>query len=74
MSAKKRTTQRVVSLIEVRRLVADYIGSEGCDCCRGAAHPEHQTALAKLLKVKPYSDDSGHNFGAYSTPTPAKET
>lgn len=52
----------------VRTAVADYIRSEGCSCCRDRqAHEEHTEALAKLLDVKPYDDNSGYDFAPYRT-------
>lgn len=52
---------------EIRRLVADYMGSEGCNCCRGDDHDKHAEALGKLLKVKKYEDGSGYDFRRYRT-------
>ena len=47
----------------VRRAVADYMRSEGCNCCRDQeAHTENEKRLAKLLGVARYSDGSGYNF------------
>jgi len=58
---------------DVRRAVADYIGSEGCSCCQGSNHDEHKAALAKLLNVKKYSDGSGYYFSLHKTkPTDGK--
>ena len=50
---------------KVRQAIADYMSSEGCDCCRGADHDKHAEVLAKLLKVPKYSDSSGHDFGRF---------
>jgi hypothetical protein len=51
---------------ELRRAVADYIGSEGCDCCEGPDHRgAHLDRLAKLLDVPPYADGSGWDFGQF---------
>lgn len=47
---------------EVRRLLADYMWSEGCSCCQGDNHDKHKAALAKLLKVPRYKDGSGYDF------------
>ena len=42
----------MVPAAEVRRLVADYMRSEGCSCCRDHdAHRAHTDALGKLLRV-----------------------
>lgn len=53
---------------EIRRLVADYMGSEGCSCCRGDDHEEHAEALGKALKVRKYEDGIGYNFAPYRSP------
>lgn len=51
---------------EIRRLIADYMRSEGCTCCRDTeAHEKHAEALAKALKVQKYSDGSGYDFARY---------
>ena len=52
---------------EVRAAVANYIYSEGCSCCQGADHGEHEKKIAKLLSVPKYEDGSGYNFGKYKT-------
>ncbi|WP_315731707.1 MULTISPECIES: hypothetical protein [unclassified Bradyrhizobium] len=53
---------------ELRRLVADYMHSEGCSCCRDInAHEEHAAALAKILKVPAYADGSGFDFYQFRT-------
>jgi hypothetical protein len=52
-------------LAVVRQAVADYMYSEGCSCCRGSSHDEDAARLAKLLKVKKYSDGSGYDFYRY---------
>lgn len=54
---------------DIRRLVADYMRSEGCTCCRDTdAHEKHAEALAKALKVQKYSDGSGYDFPRYRSP------
>lgn len=55
---------------EVRQAVADYIGSEGCSCCRGSKHEAHAKRLAQLLGVPRYRDGSGYNFGKFETQEP----
>lgn len=58
---------------KVRRALADYITSEGCDCCRdGPAHERAAAELAKLLLVPKYSDSSGHDFQRFRTRTKTK--
>jgi len=52
---------------DVRRAVADYMSSEGCDCCRDiTTHPEHAERLAKLLNVPRYSD-GGRDWQRFQT-------
>jgi hypothetical protein len=54
---------------EIRRLIADYMRSEGCTCCRDTeAHEKHAEALAKALKVRKYDDGSGYDFAHYRSP------
>lgn len=54
--------------IAIRRLVADYMSSEGCSCCRDiSAHEKHAAALAKALRVKKYGDGSGYDFARYAS-------
>jgi hypothetical protein len=54
---------------EIRRLIADYMRSEGCTCCQDReAHAEHAEALAKMLKVRKYEDGSGYDFAYYRSP------
>jgi hypothetical protein len=53
---------------EIRRLIADYMRSEGCTCCRDEdAHEKHAEALAKALHVRKYGDGSGYDFAHYRT-------
>lgn len=55
-----------VSKALMRRLVADYMYSEGCTCCQDvAAHEAHKKALAEALDVPPYPDGSGYDFYAF---------
>lgn len=52
--------------VEMRRLIADYMSSEGCSCCRNTdAHERHTEALAKTLHVRKYSDGSGYDFAKH---------
>jgi len=52
----------------IRNALADYIGSEGCSCCRNEeAHTEAKKRLAELLEVPLYSDGSGYNFGLFKS-------
>lgn len=63
-----------IDIKAIRRAVADYMSSEGCSCCRDIdAHYRHAGELAKLLRVKKYSDGSGYDFTAYRTKEPIKQ-
>lgn len=50
------------SFAEIRKAVADYVGSEGCNCCSGSDHEEHKDHLGELLDIPKYSDGSGYDF------------
>lgn len=52
---------------KIREALANYISSEGCDCCRGYDHEQHADVLGKLLNIPKYSDGSGYNFYKYKT-------
>lgn len=55
-------------LEEMRRLFADYVYSEGCECCQDIKpHDVAANKLGKLLDVEKYDDDSGYNFSKYRT-------
>lgn len=61
-----------VSIRTVRRILADYMQSEGCSCCRNdEPHEKAEAKLAKLLGVPKYSDGSGFNFNRFAT-TPTR--
>lgn len=51
----------------IRQAVADYMQSEGCSCCEGSDHAEHEARLAKLLRVPRYKDGSGYDFPKFRT-------
>lgn len=52
-----------------RNALADYMGSEGCSCCRSEErHDEAAKRLAALLRVPQYSDASGFNFRKFASP------
>ena len=60
--------QRTISLIEIRRAVADYMWTEGCGCCCDIRdHRKHEEQLAKLLHVPEYDDGSGYDFPRFRT-------
>ena len=55
-------------LKEIRQALADYIQSEGCNCCRNEKpHNEALKILAKMLNVPMYDDKSGYNFNKFAT-------
>ena len=59
---------KTIPLREIRRAVADYMGSEGGSCCRQMEeHDEHEEILGKLLEVPRYKDLSGRNFAKFRT-------
>lgn len=63
-----RRIAEMVPIPVVRRAIADYMRSEGCDCCQDIeAHKKHAKILAELLGIDPYDDDSGYNFGKYES-------
>lgn len=52
----------------LRTAVADYMQSEGCDCCQNKTkHDEAERMLAGLLNVPMYSDGSGYDFNQFAT-------
>ena len=52
---------------KLRTAIANYMFSEGCDCCQGDDHKGHKAVIAGLLGVPMYSDGSGHDFTAFRT-------
>lgn len=56
-----------VELESIRRLVADYMYSEGCSCCRGSDHEKHKEHIALTLRVPQFKDKSGWNFYKFRT-------
>lgn len=52
---------------QIRQTIADYMQSEGCNCCRDIeGHKKHEEKLAKLLGVPKYKDGSGYNFNKFA--------
>lgn len=50
----------------MRNVIADYMWSEGCSCCRDTdAHEENTKRIAELLDVPMYSDGSGYDFSSF---------
>ena len=65
---KKKITIRQFKK-ELRQMVADYMYSEGCDCCEDVdAHRIHTERLAKMLNVPKYDDGSGYDFTKFMSP------
>jgi len=55
---------------ELRRVLADYMRSEGCSCCRDSeSHDRNKELLAKMLNVPRYPDGSGYDFPKFQTKT-----
>jgi len=55
-----------VDLEEIRTLIADYMYSEGCQCCQDVdAHEKTEKKIAELLNVEMYKDESGYDFSKY---------
>jgi len=53
---------------KIRNILADYIRSEGCDCCSNTdKHKEDKEKLAKLLNIPAYYDNSGYNFSKFES-------
>lgn len=66
MKKTKVDTEHQKFVREVRKYIAAYMFSEGCDCCRDTEeHDKAKEKLAALLKVPKYSDGSGYNFYKY---------
>lgn len=52
----------------IRQAIADYMRSEGCDCCCNTdVHDKNRAALASLLEVPMYDDLSGYDFNQFSS-------
>ncbi len=53
---------------KLRNAIADYMKSEGCDCCRNQnAHDVAEKEIAELLDVPKYNDNSGYNFSMFES-------
>lgn len=61
----KRSNDMKIDKKIILNAIAEYMGSEGCDCCRGRDHEKNRERIAKLLGVKKYKDGSGYDFSAY---------
>ena len=42
--AKRLTIQ----IVKIRKAIANYMYSEGCDCCEGSSHDSEKDILAKM--------------------------
>ena len=58
-----------ISIAKVRQALADYIYSEGCNCCQDVeAHREHRVVLARLLNVPAHEKQQDyHDFSPFRT-------
>lgn len=70
--SKKPCTNRPTTLPDLRRAlrvaIANYMNSEGCNCCQDyESHRIDRARIAKLLNVPRYSDKSGYNFRRFKT-------
>ena len=59
-----------VTLADIRRVVADYIASEGCSCCQDTVPHDHaRDQLGKMLRAKKvkdwYGDRPGYDFSPF---------
>ncbi len=62
------TPQGYISIEEIRTAISDYIASEGCSCCQDKdSHDEAMQRIGTLLKMEPYSDGSGFDYGIYKS-------
>lgn len=53
---------------KIRNAIADYMQSEGCECCRDSeAHDEAENRLGELLNIEKFPDDSGFDWRPYRT-------
>ena len=57
-----KANRKTVDVEKMCRAFANYVKSEGCDCCQGHDHDEHAEVIAKLLGVPEYADGSGYDF------------
>ena len=65
--AKRKYHSKTVDIIAIRKAIADYMYSEGCGCCQGSVHGEHENVIGKLLNVPMYKDKSGYNFSKFQS-------
>jgi hypothetical protein len=58
-----KSNEKMVSVKTVRRMIADYMRTEGCDYCQDIdGHKVAKERLTKLLNVSMYDDESGYDF------------
>lgn len=65
--ASRKRVRETVDLKEIRRLISDYMYSEGCSCCRSSDHEGHKELVARALHVPQFKDKSGWNFYKFRT-------
>jgi len=49
-------------LQELKVLVAKYMATEGCGCCKDSSHGSIGEDLLRLLDFPPYEDGNGYSF------------
>lgn len=47
---------------KLRFLIAKYMATEGCSCCRADSHDEIGEEICILLDFPTYKDDSGYDY------------
>ena len=52
---------------EIRKVLANYMRTEGCSCCENFQHAKYKEQLGKLLNIRKYPDGSGYDFEKYRT-------
>ena len=66
MGDKSKIERNRRLMAEIRRAVADYMGSEGCSCCRDIdRHREDKKRLAKLLRVPEDKSIGWYDFSKF---------
>ena len=64
----KAPKKGMVRVWAVRRAFADYLASEGCNCCEDKEeHDAARKRLANMLDVPMFDDKSGYDFHKFRT-------
>jgi len=53
---------KLINVEIIRKAIANYMGSEGCSCCRSNNHEDNKKVIAELLEVPMFDDESGYDF------------